>query len=204
MRLRCSDDAAHDVLPPAPTTARASSRNDVRAACSATPSPKQSRFRVAPWPPFVGPAASRGSHTHFADVSLSYLWAQLSYRAKSLWPAVFLHSFHNGVSQWLFAKFFAGGDETWLGEGGVLPLSCYVIAGRPVYQSSSGGTAVVDSGRDASYRSRVNPRLYLAGDGGVAPFQSSTFRLGTRWNSVVLCVTSVSLRALACPAMSTS
>ena len=56
------------------------------------------------------------------------LWAQLSYRAKRLWPAVFLHSFHNGVSQWLFPKVFAGGDETWLGEGGVLPLSCYVVA----------------------------------------------------------------------------
>ena len=62
------------------------------------------------------------------DVSLSYLWAQLSYRAKSLWPAVFLHSFHNGVSQWLFPKFLAGGDETGLGEGGVLPLACYVDA----------------------------------------------------------------------------
>ena len=62
------------------------------------------------------------------DVSLSYLWAQLSYRARSLWPAVFLHSFHNGVSQWLFPNFFAGGDETWLGEGGVLPLACYVVA----------------------------------------------------------------------------
>jgi CAAX protease family protein len=62
------------------------------------------------------------------DVSLSYLWAQLSYSARSLWPAVFLHSFHNGVSQWLFPKFFAGGDETWLGEGGVLPLACYAIA----------------------------------------------------------------------------
>jgi hypothetical protein len=47
---------------------------------------------------------------------------------KASWPAVFLHSFHNGVSQWLFPKFFAGGDETWLGEGGVLPLSCYVVA----------------------------------------------------------------------------
>ena len=35
-------------------------------------------------------------------------------------------------------------------------------------------------------------------------FQSSTFRPGTRRNSVVLCVTSVSLRALAWPAISTS
>jgi hypothetical protein len=72
---------------------------------------------------------------------------------------------------------------------------------RLVYQSSSGGRAAVDSASDAPDRSRVNPRPYL---GGVAPFQSSTFRLGTRWNSVVLCVTSVSLRAFACPAMSTS
>jgi membrane protease YdiL (CAAX protease family) len=62
------------------------------------------------------------------DVSLSYLWARLSYSAGSLWPAVFLHSFHNGVSQWLFPKFFAGGDESWLGEGGVLPVAVYVVA----------------------------------------------------------------------------
>jgi hypothetical protein len=40
----------------------------------------------------------------------------------------FLHSFHNGVSQWLFPKFFAGGEATWLGEGGGLPLACYVVA----------------------------------------------------------------------------
>jgi hypothetical protein len=42
-------------------------------------------------------------------------------------------------------------DETWLGEGDVTP-----------------------------HRSRYNPRPYLSGDGRVVPFQSSTFRLGTR------------------------
>ena len=82
---------------------------------------------------------------------------------------MFLHSFHNGVSLWLFPKFFAGGDETWLGEGGVLPLYCYVVAAIG-HQASSGGRAVVDAGRDASYRRRVNPRPYLAEDEGVAPF----------------------------------
>ena len=45
-------------------------------------------------------------------------------------PAVFFHSFHNTISQWLFPKFFMGGDnELWLGEGGRLPLAGYIVAG---------------------------------------------------------------------------
>ena len=40
----------------------------------------------------------------------------------------FSYSFHNGVSQWLFPKFLAGGEETWLGEGALLPLACYAVA----------------------------------------------------------------------------
>jgi hypothetical protein len=45
-------------------------------------------------------------------------------------PAVFFHSFHNTILQWLFPKFFAGGeDERWLGEGGLLPVAGYVVLG---------------------------------------------------------------------------
>jgi hypothetical protein len=41
---------------------------------------------------------------------------------------VFFHSFHNTISQWLFPKFFVGGDETLLlGEAGLLPAIGYVI-----------------------------------------------------------------------------
>jgi CAAX protease family protein len=72
------------------------------------------------------------SATLFAalDLPLTFLWAFESYRARSLWPAVFFHSFHNTVSQWLFPKFFAGGEnELWLGEGGVLPAACYGVVG---------------------------------------------------------------------------
>lgn len=68
------------------------------------------------------------------DLPVSFLWAWGSYRARSLWPAVFFHSFHNTVSQWLFPKFFAGGEnELWLGEGGLLPVGGYVVVGAAVF-----------------------------------------------------------------------
>jgi hypothetical protein len=56
------------------------------------------------------------------DLPVAFLWARESYRARTVWPAVFFHSFHNTISQWLFPKFFAGGeDELWLGEGAFFP-----------------------------------------------------------------------------------
>jgi len=68
------------------------------------------------------------------DLPLAFLWAYGSYRLRSLWPAVFFHSFHNTISQWLFPKFFAGGDnELWLGEGGFLPLTGYVVVSAALY-----------------------------------------------------------------------
>jgi uncharacterized membrane protein len=68
------------------------------------------------------------------DLSLAFIWAHQSYRARSLWPAVFFHSFHNTISQWLFPKFFAGGEnELWLGEGGRLPLAGYMIVAVAMY-----------------------------------------------------------------------
>jgi membrane protease YdiL (CAAX protease family) len=69
-----------------------------------------------------------------ADLALTFMWAAESYRAVSLWPAVFFHSFHNTISQWLFPRFFAGGDnELWLGETGFLPAAIYVVAGVTYY-----------------------------------------------------------------------
>ena len=67
-------------------------------------------------------------------LSVTFLFAWGSYRARSLWPAVFFHSFHNTISQWLFPKFFAGGEnELWLGEGGLLPVAGYVVVGATVF-----------------------------------------------------------------------
>jgi CAAX protease family protein len=68
------------------------------------------------------------------DLPLAFLWAYGSYRTGSLWSAVFFHSFHNTISQWLFPKFFAGGDnERWLGEGGILPVAGYVVVSVTLY-----------------------------------------------------------------------
>jgi CAAX protease family protein len=68
-----------------------------------------------------------------ADLPISFLAACLAYRARSLWPAVFLHSFHNTISQWLFPKFFTGGDNSLLlGETGLLPALGYVVLGIAV------------------------------------------------------------------------
>jgi uncharacterized protein len=68
------------------------------------------------------------------DLSLAFIWAHESYRARSLWPAVFFHSFHNTISQWLFPKFFMGsGNDAWLGEGGHLALAGYIVGAIAVY-----------------------------------------------------------------------
>lgn len=68
------------------------------------------------------------------DFVLAFIWAYESYRVRSLWPAVFFHSFHNTISQWLFPKLFAGGDnEVWLGEGGWLPLAGYIVIAAALY-----------------------------------------------------------------------
>jgi hypothetical protein len=61
--------------------------------------------------------------------------ARESYRARSLWPAVFFHSFHNTISQWLFPRLFAvSDDQPWLrGEAGVLPMTGYVVLGAALF-----------------------------------------------------------------------
>jgi hypothetical protein len=59
--------------------------------------------------------------------------ANLVVNLQSLWPAVFLHSFHNTISQWLFPKFFVGGDaDLLLGETGLLPAFGYAVLGVAV------------------------------------------------------------------------
>jgi hypothetical protein len=84
------------------------------------------------------------------DLPTAFLWAHESYRARSLWPAVFFHSFHNTISQWLFPRLFAGGEnELWLGEGGLLPVAGLrhrrswdlpVDAATRVFMADTGGT----------------------------------------------------------------
>ena len=69
------------------------------------------------------------------DLPISFILAREAYRAQSLWPAVFFHSFHNTISQWLFPKLFAvADDQPWLrGEAGLLPMAGYVLLGTALY-----------------------------------------------------------------------
>jgi CAAX protease family protein len=65
------------------------------------------------------------------DLPITFIAARECYLARSLWPAVFLHSFHNTISQWLFPKFFTvGTGQIWLqGEDGLLPMVGYGLLG---------------------------------------------------------------------------
>jgi len=57
------------------------------------------------------------------------LWTWSVYRTRSIWPAVFFHTFHNEISQWLFPRLFSTpDDEIFLGEFGLLPLAAYGAA----------------------------------------------------------------------------
>jgi len=69
------------------------------------------------------------------DLPISFIMAKESYLARSLWPAVFFHSFHNTISQWLFPKlFFVTPGQPWLnGEAGILPMAGYLIVGGAMY-----------------------------------------------------------------------
>jgi hypothetical protein len=73
----------------------------------------------------AGSLASSIAILAVGDLPISFIMARESYRARSLWPAVFFHSFHNTISQWLFPRFFAvDTEQPWLrGEAGVLPMA---------------------------------------------------------------------------------
>jgi hypothetical protein len=69
------------------------------------------------------------------DFPFTFIAARECYLARSLWPAVFFHSFHNTISQWLFPKFFTvGAGQIWLqGEDGLLPMAGYAVLGLFFY-----------------------------------------------------------------------
>src|SRR5262245_32054469 len=69
------------------------------------------------------------------DLPMTFIMARETYLARSLWPAVFFHSFHNTISQWLLPKFIAvEPNQIWLqGEDGLLPMLGYVVLGAAFY-----------------------------------------------------------------------
>jgi membrane protease YdiL (CAAX protease family) len=71
------------------------------------------------------------------DLPFAFVAARASYLARSVWPAIFFHSFHNTISQWLFPRFFSvAEDQSWLrGESGILPTVGYLVLGALLYVS---------------------------------------------------------------------
>jgi membrane protease YdiL (CAAX protease family) len=60
------------------------------------------------------------------EIALSLLFAWASYRAGSVWPAVWFHAAHNLLSQNIFPALFQGTEKSvWLQEAGILPVAAY-------------------------------------------------------------------------------
>ena len=66
-------------------------------------------------------------------VGLTPVWTWATYRWRTVWMAVFFHTFHNAVSQVLVPKALGEGNPLLLGESGVFPVVGYLIAGLIVF-----------------------------------------------------------------------
>ena len=111
---------------------------------------------------YLGSGSVTASLVLFAigDLPVSFLFAWLTYRMRSLWAAVFLHSFHNTISQWLFPKLFVGDDDPLLlGEGGVLPMAGYWVLGTRYFRLDVAARAVLDGARAGCARSAPGHKL---------------------------------------------
>jgi uncharacterized protein len=56
------------------------------------------------------------------------LWTWATYRWRTVWIAAWFHAFHNALSQVLVPKALGAGDPFVLGESGVFPVACYLVA----------------------------------------------------------------------------
>jgi hypothetical protein len=56
------------------------------------------------------------------------VWTWMTYRWRTIWAAVWVHAFHNAVSQVLMPKALGAGDPRVLGESGLVPVALYLMA----------------------------------------------------------------------------
>ena len=62
------------------------------------------------------------------EVGATIVWSIGTYALRSVWVAVWFHTFHNTISQALLPGALGEGDPRVLGESGVLPSGVYLIA----------------------------------------------------------------------------
>jgi membrane protease YdiL (CAAX protease family) len=60
------------------------------------------------------------------------VWTWATYRWRTIWIAAWFHAFHNAVSQVLVPKALGAGDPRILGESGVVPVACYLLAAATI------------------------------------------------------------------------
>jgi len=60
------------------------------------------------------------------------VWTWATYRWRTIWIAAWFHAFHNAVSQVLVPKALGAGDPRILGESGVVPVACYLLAAAAI------------------------------------------------------------------------
>lgn len=65
-------------------------------------------------------------------VGLTPVWTWATYQWRTVWMAVLFHTFHNAVSQVLVPKALGEGNPLLLGESGVFPVACYLLAAAVV------------------------------------------------------------------------
>ncbi len=60
------------------------------------------------------------------------VWTWATYRWRTIWIAAWFHAFHNAVAQVLVPKALGAGDPRILGESGVVPVACYLLAAAAI------------------------------------------------------------------------
>ena len=84
---------------------------------------------------YLNSDASAASIALFVGLGLGLtpVWTWATYRWRTIWIAVWFHTFHNAVSQTLMPKALGAGDPLVLGESGVLPVALYLLAAATIF-----------------------------------------------------------------------
>jgi membrane protease YdiL (CAAX protease family) len=84
---------------------------------------------------YLDGAASAVSFALFIGQGLGLVpvWTWATYRWRTIWIAAWFHTWHNAVSQVLVPNALGAGNPLVLGESGILPAACYLVAAAAIF-----------------------------------------------------------------------